>query len=145
MVTIIPREGDAPPEPRWSVDECWDHYPNHPTIFVRTCSPDPLLTHDGETSQACRTCGCGRAGAHVTGCTAGHGPPRKATTGETACLLVDGICDELVKKHGVPADTLAAVRAWNRARWPWPDVTIPDFRAGDRPAIPGRPDLVNSS
>lgn len=56
--------------PRLTVDECIERNDsvNHPTDIVMACSPDPVLTHDGETSQACRRCHCGRAGRHVDGC-----------------------------------------------------------------------------
>lgn len=53
---------------RVSMDECEDIYPQHPTDVVMACSPDPVLTHDGQTSQACRRCRCGRALQHVDLC-----------------------------------------------------------------------------
>lgn len=48
--------------------------PNHPTSVVMDCSPDPVLSHDGVTSQACRRCRCNRMSHHVAGCAAGKGP-----------------------------------------------------------------------
>lgn len=56
------------------IDSCDEN--QHPTDVVYDCSPDPVLTHDGRTSQACRHCACGKHTAHVTGCTSGLGPPR---------------------------------------------------------------------
>lgn len=51
--------------PRVTMDEC---DPQHPTTVVMACSPDTVLTHDNETSQACRRCRCGRAVQHVDLC-----------------------------------------------------------------------------
>lgn len=76
----IPGEGGPPPATRWTVDECWDNYPNHPTIFVQDCSPDRVLSRDGQTSRACRRCGCGTATAHVGGCARGLGPKPRVET-----------------------------------------------------------------
>lgn len=61
--------------------DCYDQdpgdcEPGHPTSVVMDCSPDPVLTHDGETSTACRRCPCGSHGTHVEGCTIGRGPDR---------------------------------------------------------------------
>ena len=48
--------------------------PAHPTGTVQGCSPDPVLTHDGKTSKACRRCRCGKYSYHEEGCKEGRGP-----------------------------------------------------------------------
>lgn len=120
--------------PGWTVEACEDYYPNHPTIFVLSCSPDPVLTHDGATSQACRSCGCGRARGHAVGCTAGRGPAPPLTADERWCLDVTDLADRIVEMFlGLgdpnPEAAVAAVRVRVNRRWPHDDMTIHEFSA----------------
>lgn len=55
------------------VSDC--SHAQHPTGNVLACSPDPVLTHDGRTSAACRGCDCGGRVQHMPGCARGFGGP----------------------------------------------------------------------